>query len=97
MKYLLTPVLLFVLMVFLTSSNFEQTSNNKSDINKNKDPLTTYSEVKVNIHSKEDIKLLQQNDITVEHYDGNIIKGITLVINQAELQRLKNLKKLWLD
>ena len=90
MKYLLTHVLVFALMVFLTSSDFEQTSNNKSEINKNKDPLTTYSEVNVNLNSKDDLKILQKNDITVEHYHGNAAEGITLVINQAELQRLKN-------
>lgn len=90
MKYLLVPVLIFVLMVFLTSSDFEQASNTKSDIIKNTDPLTTYSEVKVNLRSKNDILLLQQNDVTVEHYHGSLTEGVTLVINQMELQRLKS-------
>jgi len=48
-----------------------------------------YSKVKVKINTPEDILMLQQNDITVEHYRGNLRTGIELVINQNEVERLK--------
>lgn len=53
-----------------------------------KSPLESYSLVKININSNEDIMRLQMNDITVEHYRGNIRTGIELVINQEEISRL---------
>ncbi len=53
-------------------------------------PHEKYSQVKVNITSTDDLWRLQQNDITIEHYHGNITEGITLVINQAEIERLKS-------
>ncbi|MEO8665578.1 MAG: M14 family zinc carboxypeptidase [Ignavibacteria bacterium] len=53
------------------------------------DPLSTYSLVKVNVRSAEDLATLQTNDITVEHYQGNFSDGIELFINQKEISRLK--------
>jgi len=58
-------------------------------VDSEKNPLERYSQVRVHIKSSEDIKLLQQNDITVEHYQGNMRDGITLVLNQEEVTRLK--------
>ena len=59
-------------------------------IQSNKTPLEKYSTVKVFINSSEDIKTLQLNDIDLEHYRGGIKEGITIVINQMELAKLKN-------
>ncbi|NOS85356.1 MAG: T9SS type A sorting domain-containing protein [Ignavibacteria bacterium] len=53
-------------------------------------PLEKYSQVKVNISSTDELKRLQQNDITIEHFHGKLNEGITLVINQEELSRLRN-------
>ncbi|MBS1517023.1 MAG: immune inhibitor A [Bacteroidetes bacterium] len=86
MKYILLPALISAIFIILLSADFKSSAENISD----SDPLSTYTEVKINITSKNDIQLLQQNDITVEHYSGNISTGITLVINQEELARLKN-------
>ncbi|MEO8210069.1 MAG: M14 family metallopeptidase, partial [bacterium] len=80
--YLFILGLLIVAFVII-GNNFE---NRQSD----KDPLETYSLVKINIQTPEDIMKLQLNDITVEHYTGNIAKGIELVINQEEISRIKN-------
>jgi len=55
-----------------------------------KGPLETYSLVKINIHYREDILNLQRNNITVEHYTGNLQTGIEVVINQKEISRLNN-------
>ena len=55
-----------------------------------KNPFETYSLVKISINSNEDIIRLQMNDITVEHYRGNLKSGIELVINQEEISRLAN-------
>ena len=55
-----------------------------------KNPLESYSLVKISINSNEDIIRLQMNDITVEHYRGNLKSGIELVINQEEISRLAN-------
>jgi len=57
---------------------------------KDKTPLETYSLVKIYVHSDEDMRLLQQNDITTEHYTGSIATGIEVVINQEEIYRLNN-------
>ncbi|HMS63671.1 MAG TPA: M14 family metallopeptidase, partial [Ignavibacteria bacterium] len=54
-----------------------------------KGPAETYSRVKINIASRNDIMRLQQNDITIEHYTGDLKSGIEVVINQNELNRLK--------
>jgi hypothetical protein len=47
-----------------------------------------YSLVKVIINSRDDVKRLADNDITVEHYTGHFSEGIEIVINQSELARL---------
>jgi carboxypeptidase T len=49
-----------------------------------------YSKVKIHADSREDISLLQQFDIDVEHYQGNFKTGIELVLNENELSRLNN-------
>ncbi|MBX7046054.1 MAG: immune inhibitor A [Ignavibacteria bacterium] len=53
-------------------------------------PLETYSKVKIIITSAEQIKTLLQNDISLEHYQGNFKEGIEVVINQSEISRLKS-------
>lgn len=55
----------------------------------NKSPYEVYSEVKVHINSPDDIQRLVNSGITVDHYHGDKHEGITLVINQAELEMLK--------
>jgi len=57
---------------------------------KDKTPLETYSLVKIYVQTDEDMRLLQQNDITTEHYTGSIATGIEVVINQEEIYRLNN-------
>ncbi|MCB0258734.1 MAG: hypothetical protein KDE62_03270, partial [Calditrichaeota bacterium] len=47
-----------------------------------------YSKVEVSVQSPADIALLQQQDITVEHFRFNPQRGIELVLNQEELARL---------
>src|SRR5689334_15639414 len=54
-----------------------------------KTPLEKYSQVKINIRSQADMQALIQNDITVEHYRGNFNEGITVVINQSEIESLR--------
>ncbi len=51
-------------------------------------PYEKYSQVKVFPNNADDIKLLQQQDITIEHFHGNFSEGITLLINQEEIKRL---------
>jgi len=86
MKYIIIPVTFFIMAVILMSAEFE----NDAHVNRDVNPLETYCEVNIKITSAGDIDLLQRNDITVEHYHGNISEGITLVINYAELERLKS-------
>lgn len=84
MKYriIILIFLVSVLTIAFSRFNFFNVSGNNNQFEK-------YSQVKVFINSAEDIKNLQLNDITVEHYHGNISDGITLVLNQAEILRLK--------
>ncbi len=51
-------------------------------------PEETYCQVRVSVHSGDDIRRLAENDITVDHYTGRIGEGIDLVLNQYELTRL---------
>jgi len=51
-------------------------------------PYEKYSQVKVFLNNIDEIKLLQQQDITIEHFNGNINDGITLLINHEEIRRL---------
>jgi carboxypeptidase T len=75
-------ILLFVLLAAIISVSFKTISNDKSQ-------LERYSTVKVYINSTDDFRILALNDIEFDHYLGNIREGITLVINQEELLRLK--------
>ena len=76
----------FLIIIFLTSFFiFAFGTSAPESGNKNTDK---YSLVKINITNPSDIMLLQNNDITVEHYQGNINEGIELVLNQYELNRL---------
>lgn len=79
MKYKLS---LIIVISVLFSLSFRGIQSDKS-------PLERYSTVKVFINSSEDIKTLQLNDIDVEHFRGSIKEGITIVINQSELGKLK--------
>ncbi len=49
-----------------------------------------YSRVKIYVNSTADIGILQQNDITVEHYTGKLSDGIVLTLNQEEITRIQN-------
>lgn len=80
MKY---KILLVIVISVLFSLSFKGIQSDKS-------PFERYSTVKVFINSFEDIKTLQLNDIDVEHFRGSINEGITIVINQNELAKLKN-------
>jgi hypothetical protein len=82
-RTLLTLALFTVITIFFLKFSFHNTEVTTA-------PYEKYSQVKVNITSPNDLWLLQQNDITVEHYHGNVSEGITLVINQAEIERLKS-------
>ena len=73
-----------IVIIFFTAIMFTNC------FSKDKTPLETYSLVKIYVHSDEDMRLLQQNDITTEHYTGSIATGIEVVINQEEIYRLNN-------
>ena len=77
-------VLIIIFILFFSFSRFNTFSPGELA------PVEKYSTVKVFVHSAEDLKRLQQNDITVEHFHGNYTEGITLVINQLEIERLKS-------
>jgi carboxypeptidase T len=76
-----------LLIIFLSS--FLYFGLSAADPDSEKDNPDKYSLVKINISEPSDIMRLQNNDITVEHYHGNIKEGIVLVLNQKELNRLK--------
>ncbi|MCY7363584.1 MAG: hypothetical protein LH629_16170, partial [Ignavibacteria bacterium] len=73
-----------IVIIFFTAIMFTNC------FSKDKTPLETYSLVKIYVHTDEDMRLLQQIDITTEHYTGSIATGIEVVINQEEIYRLKN-------
>jgi carboxypeptidase T len=75
-------LLVIVILVFF-AGNFESSKTERS-------ALEIYSRVKINVRTPQDVMRLQQNDITVEHYKGNINQGIELVINQEEVSRIRN-------
>ena len=77
-------VLIIIFILFFSFSRFNIFSPGELA------PVEKYSTVKVFVRSSEDLKRLQQNDITVEHFHGNYTEGITLVINQLEIERLKS-------
>ena len=74
--------LLILITIFISGNNFNNVTSNKG-------PRETYSLVKINITSNDDIMKLQSNGITVEHYTGSLETGIEVVINQEEIQKLK--------
>lgn len=82
MKTLLSTIAILFIAMFLISFDFHQ--------NYESDPYEKYSEVKIKLSSPDGIQRLQMSGVNVEHYSGHIHEGITLVINQAELTRLKN-------
>ncbi|HEX2788544.1 MAG TPA: M14 family zinc carboxypeptidase [Ignavibacteria bacterium] len=82
MKTFLSTTLIFIIAVFLLRFDFQQ--------NYESNPYEKYSEVKIRLNSSSDIQRLQMSGIDVEHYTGHIHEGITVVINQAEITRLKN-------
>ena len=73
-----------IVIIFFTAIMFTNC------FSKDKTPLETYSLVKIYVQTDEDMRLLQQNDITTEHYTGSIATGIEVVINQEEIYRLNN-------
>lgn len=77
-------VLIIIFILFFSFSRFNTFAPGELA------PVEKYSTVKVFVRSAEDLKRLQQNDITVEHFHGNYTEGITLVINQLEIERLKS-------
>ena len=76
---LVTSGLFFVSLILPSTTNSQQSQ---------KSPFETYSLVKINITSVEDIMRLQLNDITTEHYTGKPQSGIEVVLNQEEINRL---------
>ncbi|MBK8551177.1 MAG: immune inhibitor A [Ignavibacteria bacterium] len=72
-----------IILLILIGGDFNAERSDKS-------APETYSLVKIYAHSPADILKLQMNDITVEHYTGNIKEGIEVVINEEEISRLKN-------
>ncbi len=81
-----TSLFLSVLLVLSLAISANDFKVNHSD----KSPLETYSRVKIYTSNSNDLVKLQSNDITVEHYKGNISEGIELTINQEEISRIKN-------
>ena len=63
---------------FINNENSQNTTINK------------YSKVKIHVNSRADISLLQQFDIDVEHYQGDLKTGIELVLNEDEISRLNS-------
>jgi len=47
-----------------------------------------YSEVLIHTSSADDLRMLQLNDIPVDHYGRSPARGISVVLNQDEVQRL---------
>ena len=73
---------IFLYMLFSGSIIFNNTGSENQ---------LKYSKVKIHLSSKSDIEKLIQNDITVEHYQGNMSSGIELVLNSDELTRLEGI------
>jgi hypothetical protein len=82
LKSVFSAVVLAVLViVFMSSDMINYRASNT--------PTETYSKVKIRVSTPEQIKTLLQNDISIEHYQGNFKEGIEVVINQNEITRLK--------
>ncbi|MBS1493469.1 MAG: immune inhibitor A [Bacteroidetes bacterium] len=84
LKLTITSLSLIILITFLAGYNV-------INYNESNTPSETYSKVKIHISSPEQLKTLAQNDITIEHFQGNFSEGIDLVINQNEITRLKSI------
>jgi len=54
-------------------------------------PAEIYSKVKIKLASPKDLLRLQSRDVSVEHFQGDLRAGIIVVLNQAELGKLKEL------
>jgi len=54
-----------------------------------RDDFNTYSKVKVHVRSADDLRILQQKGIDIDHYQGKTGRGIEIVINQNELRLLE--------
>lgn len=84
MKLIPNLIISGFLILALTVTNItfcQKTQNN---------PLETYSLVNIKINSTSDVMLLQQKDITLEHYTGKPATGIEVVLNQEEINSLKS-------
>ncbi len=79
---------IFASLIFLTVLVLVFTKFSILDQNQINSQNEIYSQVKVAINGSNDIKILNQNNITIEHYHGSLKDGITLVINQNEIERL---------
>ncbi|MBC8484985.1 MAG: hypothetical protein H8D45_02980, partial [Bacteroidetes bacterium] len=81
-KYkLLVVFLLFSFLAFTGYNVINSFADNSAD---------KYSKVKVFVNSEQDLLNLQMNDINIDEYVGKIGTGIEIVINQYELNRLRN-------
>lgn len=67
-------------IVFISSGFCNQSNDN---------PYEKYSLVKIKIKDHSDIRILQKKDIDIEHFNGNLKEGIILVLNQADVIKLK--------
>lgn len=56
-----------------------------------KDRFSTYSRVKVYVQSSDQLRLMQERGIDIEHYRGKVGEFIEIEINQHELGLLKNI------
>ncbi len=55
----------------------------------NEEPTDVYSKVRVMVSAPEDISILLQSGIPVDHFTGNFETGIELVLNQREMSLLE--------
>lgn len=53
-------------------------------------PSEVYSKVRIKVAASQQLNSLIQNDISLEHYQGNFKDGIEVVLNQNEMMRLKS-------
>lgn len=83
LKVIITSLSLVVLIAFLTGYNI-------INYKESNQPTETYSKIKIKAVTPEQIKILTQNDITLEHFEGDFHEGIEVVINQNEIARLKS-------
>jgi len=76
---------LFLVILIATLAGYNMINYKESNI-----PSETYSKVKIKATTPEQVKTLMQNDITIEHFEGNFQEGMEVVINQNEVMRLKS-------